>query len=62
MEERKIIIERKKRKQGEKSRTLVEMDNDVHAKLSEISSVTGRPIREIASILLRDALKYVEIK
>ena len=46
----------------EKTRTLVELDNDVHAKISEIAFETNRPIREIASILIRDALKYVEIE
>lgn len=57
---RKIVIEKLDKK--EKTRTLVELDNDVHAKISEIAFETNRPIREIASILIRDALKYVEIE
>ena len=57
---RKIVIE--KNRQKEKTRTLVELDNDVHAKISEIAFKTNRPIKEIASILIRDALKYVEIE
>lgn len=57
---RKIVIEKTNKK--EKTRTLVELDNDVHAKISEIAFETNRPIKEIASILIRDALKYVEIE
>ena len=57
---RKIVIEKMNKK--EKTRTLVELDNDVHAKISEIAFETNRPIKEIASILIRDALKYVEIE
>lgn len=56
---RKIVIEKMDKK--EKTRTLVELDNDVHSKISEIAFETNRPIKEIASILIRDALKYVEI-
>ena len=56
---RKIVIEKIDKK--EKARTLVELDNDVHSKITEIAFKTGRPIKEIASILIRDALKYVEI-
>ena len=58
---RKIVIE-KIGKKKEKPRTLVELDNDVHSKIAEIAFETNRPIREVASILIRDALKYVEIK
>lgn len=58
---RKIVIEKMSKKKG-KTRTLVELDNDVHSKLTEIAFETNRPIREVASILIRDALKYVEIK
>ena len=57
---RKIVIEKMNKK--EKTRTLVELDNDVHSKISEIAFETNRPIKEIASILIRDALKYVEIE
>ncbi len=57
---RKIVIE--KSKQKEKTRTLVELDNDVHAKIAETAFDKNRPIKEIASILIRDALKYVEIE
>lgn len=57
---RKIVIE--KNRQKEKTRTLVELDNDVHSKIAEIAFKTNRPIKEIASILIRDALKYVEIE
>lgn len=56
---RKIVIEKIAKK--EKSRTLVELDNDVHSKISEIAFKTNKPIKEIASILIRDALQYVEI-
>ena len=58
---RKIVIEEISKKK-EKTRTLVELDNDVHSKITEIAFETNRPIREVASILIRDALKYVEIK
>lgn len=58
---RKIVIE-KMGKKKEKTRTLVELDNDVHARITEIAFETNRTIREVASILIRDALKYVEIK
>lgn len=58
---RKIIIE-KVGKKKEKTRTLVELDNDVHSKIAEIAFKTNRPIKEIASILIRDALKYVEME
>lgn len=54
---RKIVIEKIDKK--EKTRTLVELDNDVHSKLTEIAFKTNRSIKEIASILIRDALKYV---
>ena len=57
---RKIVIEKIDKK--EKTRTLVELDNDVHSKITEIAFKTNRPIKEIASILIRDALKYVEIE
>ena len=57
---RKIVIEKIDKK--EKTRTLVELDNDVHSKITEIAFKTNRSIREIASILIRDALKYVEIE
>ena len=57
---RKIVIEKLDKK--EKTRTLVELDNDVHSKITEIAFKTNRSIREIASILIRDALKYVEIE
>lgn len=57
---RKIVIEKVDKK--EKTRTLVELDNDVHSKITEIAFKTNRSIREIASILIRDALKYVEIE
>lgn len=60
MGDRKIIIE-KKTCTREKTRTLVELDNDVHESISILSIQAHRPIREIASILIRDALKYVEI-
>lgn len=59
---RKIVIEKIDKKKNKKTRTLVELDNDVHAKISEIAFETNRTIREIASILIRDALKYVEIE
>ena len=58
---RKIVIEKVDKKK-EKTRTLVELDNDVHSKITEIAFKTNRSIREIASILIRDALKYVEIE
>ena len=58
---RKIVIE-KIGKKKEKARTLVELDNDVHSKIAEIAFKTNRPIKEITSILIRDALKYVEIE
>lgn len=57
---RKIVIEKIDKK--EKTRTLVELDNDVHSKITEIAFKTNRSIKEIASILIRDALKYVEIE
>lgn len=57
---RKIVIEKIDKK--EKARTLVELDSDVHSKIAEIAFKTDRPIKEIASILIRDALKYVEIE
>ena len=57
---RKIVIEKIDKK--EKTRTRVELDNDVHSKITEIAFKTNRPIKEIASILIRDALKYVEIE
>lgn len=61
MSERKIVIEKK---HGDKTRnrTLVEIDNDVHLQIVELSVKTGRPIREIVSVLLRDALQHVEVK
>ena len=59
--ERKIVIEKIGNKK-EKTRTLVELDNDVHSKISEIAFKTNRSIKEVASILIRDALKYVEIE
>ncbi len=62
MEDRKIIIEKKTCTKKEKTRTLVELDNDVHESISILSIQAHRPIKEIASILIRDALKYVEIK
>lgn len=58
---RKIIIEKIDKKKG-KTRTLVELDNDVHSKITEIAFKTDRSIKEIASILIRDALNYVEIE
>ena len=57
---RKIVIEKISKK--EKARTLVELDNDVHSKITEIAFNTNRSIKEVASILIRDALKYVEIE
>jgi len=61
MEDRKITIEKKTCTKKERTRTLVELDNDVHESISILSIQAHRPIREIASILIRDALKYVEI-
>ena len=57
---RKIVIEKIGKK--EKARTLVELDNDVHSKIAEIALKTNRSIKEVASILIRDALNYVEIE
>lgn len=57
---RKIVIEKMGKK--EKARTLVELDNDVHSKIAEIAFRTNRPIKEVVNILIRDALKYVEIE
>lgn len=59
---RKIVIEKVDKKEKTKARTLVELDNDIHSKIAEIAFETNRTIREIASILIRDALKYVEIE
>jgi len=58
---RKIVIEKNKQ-QKEKTRTLVELDNDVHRRIAEIAFETNRPMREVASLLIRDALEHVEIK
>ena len=55
---RKIVISKVDNKKG---RTMVELDNDVHCKVSEIAFRTNRSIRDVASILIRDALQYVEI-
>lgn len=61
MEDRKIIIEKKTSMKKEKTRTLFELDNDVHESISILSIQAHRSIKEIASILIRDALKCVEI-
>lgn len=58
---RKIVIEKIDKKK-EKTRTLVELDNDVHSKITEIAFKTNRSIKEVASILIKDALNYVEIE
>lgn len=58
---RKIVIE-KKHARKTRNRTLVEIDNNIHEQISKISIETGRPIREIVSILLADALERVEVK
>lgn len=58
--DRKIVIEKIDKK--EKTRTLVELDNDVHSKIAEIAFRTNRQIKEVVNILIRDALKYVEIE
>lgn len=47
MEDRKIIIEKKTCTKKERTRTLVELDNDVHESISILSIQTHRPIREI---------------
>lgn len=59
--ERQIIIS-KVENTHKKGRTMVELDNDVHYKVSEIAFRTNRSIREVVSILIRDALQYVEIE
>jgi hypothetical protein len=59
--ERKIIIEKKSNKCKSK-RQMVELDFDLHEELWKLSVETNRPLREIVDILLRDALKYVEIQ
>lgn len=58
--DREIVISKIDKVQ-KKGRTMVELDNDVHYKVSEIAFRTNRSIREIASILIRDSLKYVKI-
>ena len=60
-EERKIIIEKKQNK-VKRQRQMVELDIDLHEKLWKLSVETNRPLREIVDVLLRDALKYVEIR
>jgi ABC-type uncharacterized transport system ATPase subunit len=60
-EERKIIIEKKQSKVKSK-RQMVELDVDLHEKLWKLSVETNRSLREIVDVLLRDALKYVEIQ
>jgi ABC-type uncharacterized transport system ATPase subunit len=60
-EERKILIEKKQSKVRSK-RQMVELDVDLHEKLWELSVKTNRTLREIVDVLLRDALKYVEIQ
>ena len=57
---REIIIS-KADNTHKKVRTMVELDNDVHYKVSEIAFRTNRSIREVASILIRDSLQYVKI-
>ena len=59
--ERKIIIEKKPNKCKSK-RQMVELDVDLHEELWKLSVETNRPLREIVDVLLRDALKYVEIQ
>ena len=46
---RKIVIEKIGKK--EKARTLVELDNDVHSKISEIAFKTDRSIKDCKLIL-----------
>lgn len=60
-EERKILIEKKQSKVRSK-RQMVELDVDLHEKLWELSVETNRTLREIVDVLLRNALKYVEIQ
>lgn len=60
-EERKIIIEKKQGKVKSK-RQMVELDIDLHDTLWKLSVETNRTLREIVDVLLRDALKYVEIQ
>lgn len=60
-EERKILIEKKPSKVKSK-RQMVELDVDLHEKLWKLSVETNRTLREIVDVLLRDALKYVEIQ
>lgn len=57
--ERKIVIEKKHKT---KNRTMVEIDNDIHEQILELSFKTGKSVREIVSMLLADALQYVEVE
>ena len=57
--DRKIVLEKKR---NEKSRRMVEIDAAIHDQILELSFKTGKPVREIVSMLLADALQYVEVK
>jgi len=54
-----IVIEKKQRR--EKTRTMVEIDNEIHRQLLKLSLDTNQSMRDLVSMLLKEALQYVEV-